>query len=131
MTRAWSLLVLLAVTGGTWLFCAWPRRLDVNLSAPSSEYQTRAGAHAITFRVNRLRPSGDDGPVEIQVFVNAQKTAVIASSFSYDTWTDKPAGTYRFAWLDRDLWPDVHLENSLGNERYYVGSSDGKLHPLP
>lgn len=120
-------LFLAAFAAVLWLSA--PRRLDVQLSQPQTIYHTRSGAHDVTFVLTRAH-EGDNGPVELRIISNADE-AIVQAQFSYDTLQNQPAGTWRYAWVDDDAWPDVTVTPSDAVGGWAILSADGHIQRLP
>ena len=113
---------------GWLLWEAVPQRLDVDIGASETVYQSHTGSFAV--RIILIADGADNGAVELKLQSNDTFVGTIHSHYNYDLFSNQPGGWMRLTWVDGDWQRDLLLIASDGQGNYYVSSIDGKLVPL-
>ncbi len=119
---------LILATIVTYIWLSTPRRLDVSLDQPHTIYEAQAGAYAVMMTLTR-EGEGDSGPADLRIASSAGET-VVRTSYNYDTMQDQAAGAWRYAWVDKDAWPDVVITLNDGADSWVILSADGQIRRL-
>jgi hypothetical protein len=108
-------------------FLVWllvPKALDMNIVEAKTVHTFSVGQHQIQIVLSAL-VDGDNGAAMVQIYNGSILLETRESAFNYDTLQNQAPAHVRYAWLDKDMMPDLLLE--LQNETVYISSQSGKV----